>query len=488
MGLCASKAKDVEIPKEEAKPAEAKEDVTAPEDVKVTEPAAAEPAAAEPAAAEPAAAPSAAEPATTGSSAYACDVLVVGGGFGGLACLGALRKAGYSAVLVCDGQVGEGQSLKCHGWLHRGTFPALLAPPLAKAWWEATAAFAPAGYEGNGADVCFSVPAPAFEGKLKPCLEDLGMPYEELATEGGITTIKSPDVVFDKPTWLAQMASGLEPFIGTGMACTGLACGADGAWEATCGSEVVRTKYVCVAAGTGNMAVLKGCSPELAAEAISPNQWIRPLTMFCVRGPKSLVGSTSTLVIRPPLPPAMLACNPGEETSVLYCTPFPGAPKPGESPESVMWDKYSSETWSSKSEWQAGMEPESSYATAVMKALFAERPDLLEALDQLEFGFYGGMKQDAGWQTKPMAMHLAEPAGSKNLAVGNCQFIGLCFAMADQLVGKVKEAIGEASEVEAPSWGLKGTAAAALGTVEETKASVEWLKFDDYKARYGIDM
>jgi len=173
---------------------------------------------------------------------------------------------------------------------------------------------------------------------------------------------------------------------------------------------------------------------------------------------------------------------------VLYCTPFPGAPKPGESPESVMWDKYSSETWSSKSEWQAGMEPESSYATAVMKALFAERPDLLEALDQLEFGFYGGMKQDAGWQTKPMAMHLAEPAGSKNLAVGNCQFIGLCFAMADQLVGKVKEAIGEASEVEAPSWGLKGTAAAALGTVEETKASVEWLKFDDYKARYGIDM
>jgi len=423
-----------------------------------------------------------------GRSSCTYDCLVIGSGYGGLACLNALRKAGYSAVLVSDGQLGEGQSLKCHGWLHRGTFPALLAPPLAKAWWEATSAFAPAGYEGNGADVCFSVPTPAFEGKLKPCLEDLSMPYEVLKADGGITTIKSPDVVFDKPTWVAKMASGLEPFIGVNMPCTSLAGGADGTWEATCGSEVVRAKYVCVAAGTGNMAVLKGVTPEIAAEAIAPNQWIRPLTMFCVRGPKSLVGSTSTLVIRPPLPPAMLACNPGEETSVLYCTPFPGAPKPGESPESVMWDKYSSETWSSKSEWQAGMEPETSYATAVMKALFAERPDLLEARDELEFAFYGGMKQDAGWQTKPMAMHLAEPAGSKNLVVANSQFIGLCWSMADQLVGKVKEAIGEASEAEAPSWGLKGTAQSALGAVEETKAGVEWLKFDDYKARYGIEM
>jgi glycine/D-amino acid oxidase-like deaminating enzyme len=48
------------------------------------------------------------------------DAVVVGGGLQGLAVLRMLRESGFDAILISEGELGDGQSLLNHGWLHGG--------------------------------------------------------------------------------------------------------------------------------------------------------------------------------------------------------------------------------------------------------------------------------------------------------------------------------------------------------------------------------
>lgn len=49
------------------------------------------------------------------------EVLVIGGGFTGIMLLDKLIKKGYRTVLVTEKEIGDGQSLRMHGYMHNAT-------------------------------------------------------------------------------------------------------------------------------------------------------------------------------------------------------------------------------------------------------------------------------------------------------------------------------------------------------------------------------
>jgi len=248
----------------------------------------------------------------------------------------------------------------------------------------------------------------------------------------------------------------------------------------------MQSQVVVIAAGTGNRSVLASVRPCLDLPQIRPHHQVRPLHIFCVRGPRRILGCASTIVMRPGYAPLMIGCNAEDpETSVLYVTPYPWAPQPQASPAHAQWTM---EECAADAVWPPRMEVQADYAADCLHSLFAEHPHL-KTEPALEFAWYGCMKQDANWDGAPMQVHLGKVDCCPNLLVLNIQFVGLLLAAGEAVAARVREAgVWPTASGRVPKAVGETGLADAVGSPEDERQELKWLPLQEFSRSVGVTL
>ena len=300
----------------------------------------------------------------------AVDVVVVGGGVQGLLALDALVKMGYSCALVCDGDLGSGQTLHSHGFLNSGF--GFGGPELQQASTGVVQPDLVARGVNLDQDWVF-IPPPGF-----PVPE--GLPHATLPPEfdgvPGETAVKWADSSFPKRRLVEVLSEGHQHRVIRGRATPVLTGGrvetVTVRVSATGEDVILSTGAVVVAAGCGTKRILQtlvGQTPQL--EQIQH----RRVHMVCIRAPRGALPTTSIAAM--PLGLLLAAHNqPGNVT--WYVTPVEFG---GPSFDDVPGD--------------AAGEPDPATVVRACQSLLALFPGL-PATNGLQLGCYAGYRQDIG--------------------------------------------------------------------------------------------
>jgi len=381
------------------------------------------------------------------------DVVIIGGGVQGLVALNALVEAGYSCVLVSDGDLGSGQTLHSHGYLNTGF--GMFGPELPRASVDLVQPY----LEKRGLVLSHDwvmIPPPNM-----PLVD--GLPPATLpsgfATPLDLRAVGLPDRSLPKRGLVEVLSQSHHERILRGQA-TPRRSGdqvKDVVVRLSAGGEeiVLSSKVVVVAAGCGSKRLLKGLVGQTAqTEEIKH----RRVNMICVRAPRGALPTTS--IIAMPLG-LMLAAHDQPNNVTWYVTPMEMG---GSSYDDVPGDAASD------------VDPEMvCRGCATLLTLY---PRLTE-VDGLQLGCYAGYRQDVGDRPGNRMCELVE--GTKNVVV----------ALPSGLVGpwlnatRMCEIVGELVDQSGNQPALPGGGAGVrVGNAVEDRPDFVWMGWDEWLRKY----
>lgn len=385
------------------------------------------------------------------------DVLIVGGGMAGLSTLDCLVSQGYkNSLLVTASDLGTGQSLHNHGWLHNG-YMLMPKEEYVKIMAASAAKFvAKTGVTGFDDSLCyFSIPEPAEQ--ALSCLEKCDLPYE-VVDESKVSDIfkggrlfsgakvinAKKDKVFDKKAAIGAIAKLHPSNIVKGEvkaihvdASKGLAYQAVIDIGASSSLITVTFGMIILAGGCGNSGLLTSIEPKLGTDSEKEtviaslkeenHQITKLFHVICVRGPQDVLpmislGRLDTAFV--------VAHKSGDE--VLWL--FHDQKKP---PPFV--------TTSISSDGVAIIQPLK--VREALDSIFDLIPNFKNISHQLKWGAFACHKADGF-----APMYIGRTKAVSNLIVAHPGFVVLATVLASKIVSEiVPQIIQKPTEFKAPS-------------------------------------
>jgi glycine/D-amino acid oxidase-like deaminating enzyme len=374
------------------------------------------------------------------------DVLVIGGGLQGLLALDALRGGGYSALLVTEGDLGEGQTIHSHGFLNTGF--GMLGDGLLRASQELVQPFLRANGVGPSGEWRV-IPPPGFPSNAPPAPLPDG--FDAALSEAALA---SPDRNFPKRPLIEVLADGHRDEIVRGRASLGERdTGARSVVVQTADTDGVRiaARVVVVAAGCGTKGLLEdmvGRTPQ--TEQIK----YRRVHMICVRAPHGVLPAVS--VVAMPLGLMLVAHDDGA-TVTWYVTPMEfGGPAFDDVPRDA-----------------SSVEDPATLARGLqaLQHLYAG----LSEVEGVRIGSYAGYRQDVGdMPSQP----LCEPvAGAEDVIVALPSGLLPAWTNTAHIVELVSERASPSNDQ--PRLSLAGAGVEIARAIEDRPDFV-WYSFDEF--------
>jgi glycine/D-amino acid oxidase-like deaminating enzyme len=381
------------------------------------------------------------------------DVVVIGGGIQGLLALNDLVEKGYSCALVCEGDLGSGQTLHSHGFLNTGF--GMRGPELQDALIDVVQPFLEERGLELGHDWVLIPPPnmPLFEGLPAAALPP------GFAAPPGPSAVRLPDATFPKRGLVEALSQGHQDRVLRGHATlrlTGERVEAVFVRLSDTDEEVVlSTRALVVAAGCGSKRILQGLvgqTPQI--EQIKH----RRIHMICIRAPRGALPTTSLAAMPLGL---MLAAHDQPDNVTWYVTPLEfGGPSYDDVPGDAASD----------------LDPE--MVVRGCMALLALYPGLPE-IDGLQLGCYAGYRQDIGEMPANRMCELL--AGTQNVIVAlPSGLIGpwLNVITMSDIVGGLVDPSGSQSPLPGGGAGVR------VGSAVEDRPDFVWMGWHEWLRNY----
>ena len=381
------------------------------------------------------------------------DVVVIGGGIQGLLALNALVEKGYSCALVCDGDLGSGQTLHSHGFLNTGF--GMRGPELQDALIDVVQPYLEERRLELSHDWVLIPPPnmPLFEGLPAATLPP------GFAAPPGPSAVRLPDATFPKRGLVEALSKSHQDRVLRGHATLRLTSERVDAVSvrlSATGEEVVlSTKALVVAAGCGSKRILQGLVGQTPqTEQIKH----RRVHMICVRAPRGSLPTTSVAAMPLGL---MLAAHDQPDNVTWYVTPIEFG---GPSYDDIPGDAASE------------LDPEMVVRGCIsLLTLYPRLPDI----DGLQLGCYAGYRQDIGDMPGNRLCELVN--GTKNVIM----------ALPSGLIGPwlnvitMSEIVGELVDPSGSQPPLPGGGARVrVGNAVEDRPDFVWMGWDEWLRSY----